>query len=125
MQTVLVRANKQAEIVEIKGDLKSMQEAVGGLIEAIHLYDSYYLIFNEEGKLRGMEPNRALYAKDLFGEGCDIPDELVDIIVGPFFVVDSSGGDFVGLDNEEAQMFLERFAKPERFVRVGSRIVCE
>lgn len=60
--------------IRISDDLKSMQRAVGGLIEMICPFEdeSAILVCNEEGKLNGMEGNRRL-------EG--------DVIAGPFFII--------------------------------------
>lgn len=67
---------------EVKNDLKSLQTEVGGYLEPIALCNNLVLICNEEGKLRGLPPNRQL------GN---------DIIAGDFFLVGAKGEDFVSL----------------------------
>ncbi len=69
----------------ISNDLKNLQRFVDGYIEAVPVSANIVMICNEEGKLRGMEPN--------FGW-------LGDVIVGPVI--------FCGVDGEEfADMPLE------------------
>ena len=48
------------EVVEYEGKtmpLELMQEKVGGFIELIRLVDGRYIVFNEEGKLKGLPFN--------------------------------------------------------------------
>ena len=124
MKTVIVRAHKQPEITEIEDNLNSLQEAVEGYIEAVYIKDGYVLVCNEEGKLHGLELNRALYGKDYYGEGSDEPEEMIDIIAGPFLVLKTGEDNFVGLTDAEAQQMYKRFEKPESFFRMLGRIVC-
>jgi hypothetical protein len=44
-------------VVEIGGSLESLQESVGGYIEAVGLFDKLTLICNEDGKLTGLPYN--------------------------------------------------------------------
>ena len=85
----------------IENDLKSMQRAVGGLIEFVNpcYDDDAVLVCNEEGKLNGMEGNRRL-------EG--------DVIAGPFFIIrEDGGGGTTDLTDEQVQKYAQRFAEPE------------
>ena len=50
MEVLLVEPGKEARIAEIGSDLKSLQAAVGGYIEAAYFFDDpVALICNEEG----------------------------------------------------------------------------
>ena len=86
--------------IRIGNDLKSMQRAVGGLIEIVYPFDDdAILVCNDEGKLNGMEGNRRL--KD-------------DVIAGPFFIVRDDGeGGTADLTDEQVQKYAQRFAEPE------------
>ena len=87
--------------IHIGNDLKSMQRAVGGLIEMICPFEdeSAILVCNEEGKLNGMEGNRRL-------EG--------DVIAGPFFIIRDDGeGGTTDLTDEQVEKYSRRFAEPE------------
>ena len=87
--------------IHIGNDLKSMQRAVGGLIEMICPFEdeSAILVCNEEGKLNGMEGNRRL--ED-------------DVIAGPFFIIrDDGNGGTTDLTDEQVEKYVQRFAEPE------------
>ena len=65
MTVVACYPGKTAQAIEIDGSLESMQQIVGGYIEAIYPFDDpVAIICNEEGKLNGLPLNRALYNKD-------------------------------------------------------------
>lgn len=72
---VLRAGSNEPELRSIDGSLGSMQEIVGGMIEAVTLdYESGICLYcNEEGKLKEMVANLAL-------------PELNDIVVGNVFI---------------------------------------
>lgn len=47
--------------------LEAMQEAVGGWIETVTLDRQVVIVCNEEGKIRGMEPNCAVCGIPFYG----------------------------------------------------------
>ena len=103
--TVLkVVPNCQPEVVTIKSDLRSLQEAVSvdapyvGLIEIIWLDAKTCILVNEEGKLLGLDPNRRLG---------------YDILCGVFYVV--------GQD-EEGKLTSLPSAAIERYRHIFSRL---
>lgn len=88
-----------------------MQDMVGGLIEAIYPMEedpSIALVCNDEGKLRDMPLNRALY---------DVEGNIYDIISGPFFLcaAPSDSDSFASLTDEQVAIGMERFGKPALF----------
>ena len=85
MEVLMVEPGKYPYVTTIENELEAMQKAVGGYIEAISLDDGNVIILNEEGKLMGLEGNRAL------GD---------DILVGPFFIAGSDGEHFASLSKE-------------------------
>ncbi len=95
IKVLKVEPKKKPEICLLKNDLKSLQEAVGGLIEIISLDVGVALLCNEEGKLIGLEPNRRLGS---------------DIIVGTFYVLgDDENGVLKSLSEEDAEYYAEYF----------------
>lgn len=65
MQVIICEVGKAPEVREMPNTLKALQEAVGGYIETLHPHkaglrglDNTVMIFNEEGRLRGLPPNR-------------------------------------------------------------------
>lgn len=99
IKVVIVEAGKLPATQYIGNDLKSMQEVVGGYIEEVMLDDGTVLICNEEGKLRGLKPNRRV------GN---------DIIAGTFFIAGDDGSeDFVSLTDEQIKQYAECFQEIE------------
>lgn len=99
IRVVIVEAGKLPITQYIGNDLKSMQEVVGGYIEEVMLDDGTVLICNEEGKLRGLKPNRRV------GN---------DIIVGTFFIAGDDGSeDLVSLTDEQIKQYTECFQEIE------------
>lgn len=110
MNVLIVEPGKVPRESEIGSDLKSMQEVVGGYIEAVYPYDDpVALVCNEEGKLEGLPLNRRL--------------EDYDIIAGTFFICGLSKDNFASLSPELMATYKEKFAQPEQFMRIGGQIV--
>lgn len=74
-------------------------------------------ICNEEGKITGMAPNRAVYEEN--------SREMLDIICGKFFIVYApfEAERFQSLPPDLAEKYREKFKYPERFMRVNNEIV--
>ena len=115
MEVLLVEPGKEARIAEIGSDLKSLQAAVGGYIEAAYFFDDpVALIGNEEGKVYGLPYNRAVR---------DEAGKVQDIIAGPFFVCGLGEDDFCPLPKELQAKYLDMFKYPEKFTAIGGKLV--
>ena len=115
MEVLLVEPGKEARIAEIGNDLKSLQAAVGGYIEAIYPFDDpVALVCNDEGKIMQMPLNRALRGED---------GKIYDAIAGPFFVCGIGEDDFCSLPKDLQAKYLEKFRWPEKFLAIGGSIV--
>ena len=108
IKVVMVEPGKEAYITEIETGLEDYYSALGcDMIEAVYPFeDMVCLVCDEEGKMNGSEPNRALKNED------DIP---YDVIYGKFFICDCSGEDFGGLSDELAEKYLRQFKAVEYF----------
>lgn len=109
ISVLLVEPGKCPKVIEIEDTLEAMQNIVGGDIEVYEPFDDEIaIVCNEEGKVKGLPLNRAIYSDR---------GELVDIIAGTFFVcyapVDSEG--FLNLPKELAEKYEEYFKEPESF----------
>lgn len=113
MDVVFVEPGCESRREMIGTELADLQRAVGGLIEVCTIEeDKVYLICNEEGKINGMSPNRALFD----GDG-----DISDIIFGPFFICGAKGESFDSLPEDKMKEYTERFKNPEHFlVRNGN-----
>ena len=64
ISVLLVEPNKYPKMIEIDDTLEAMQEVVGGDIEEYMPFeDEVAIICNEEGKVNGLTPNRAVYGE--------------------------------------------------------------
>lgn len=106
--TVLkVAPGSAPEVVTLKNDLRSLQEAVSidapyvGLIEVVELDAKTIILCNEEGKLIGLAPNRR------FG---------TDILCGVFYVIGQDReGNFNSLPPAAIEYYRKVFTHPECF----------
>ena len=86
-----------------------MQSLVEGDIEEYMPFDDEVaIICNEEGKMRGLPLNRAVYVDN---------KEMVDIIAGKFFICYApiESEKFLSMPKELARKYEEKFKYPERF----------
>ena len=118
MCVLIVEPKRRPEVKEIDGSLKSMQEVVGGLIQALYPFDEpVALVCNDEGKLMNLPANRGLR---------DENGQIYDIIVGTFFICGAPGDsdNFTSLTLEQIERYRERFHTPEVFLGMDGQIVC-
>lgn len=79
MRVVMVEPGKDPYVTFIGDELEDLQKAVGGHIEAVHLFsDPVVLICNEEGRLLNLPENRMGFRGTFFFCG-EREDDLVDI----------------------------------------------
>lgn len=108
MKVLRIQPLSFPEVIEIKDNLKSLQEEVGGYIEAIYPWeDEVALICNEEGKINGELLNRALY---------DEEGRMYDIIAGTFLIVGLTEDNFGSLSDELINKYKTMFKRPEIWV---------
>ena len=115
LKVLMVEPQKKPYAAEIPAGLKGLQMAVGGYIEAVYPYeDPVALVCNEEGKLLGLDLNRALR---------DENGHIYDVLAGTFLVVGLGDEDFASLPDDLMEKFEQKFHTPEEFFQVGNRLV--
>lgn len=103
MKVLVVEPMKAPYEREISGSLASMQEVVGGDIEATYPFtDPVGLVCNSEGKFLGLPPNRLLYDDN------GVP---YDMVCGTFFLVGLGDENFVSLTPEQSQKYQRHFGR--------------
>ena len=111
MKILIIEPLKEPYVKEIDGKLETMQSIVGGLIQAIYPFDhpEIALICNDESKLMGLPPNRALFDKN---------GKIIDIIAGTFFLCSAptDSDDFEGLTDEQIKKYTKRFEAIEIYI---------
>ncbi|MDR3585801.1 MAG: DUF3846 domain-containing protein [Desulfosporosinus sp.] len=66
LRVVVIEPGLPAKIQEVNNDSASFQSKVGGYIEHVPFFkDDIGFLFNEEGKLIGLPPNRINYYGDI------------------------------------------------------------
>lgn len=83
---------------EIENTLESLQNEVQGYIEIINMpsISDLVIIFNEEGKLKDLEPNFAVNGSMIFG----------NVIIAK----DNLDGDLTNLEDEEIKLIKKMFS---------------
>ena len=111
---ILCEPGKEARVTTIPNSLGSLQQTVRGYIEAIYPFeDPVAIICNEEGKLNGMELNRALR---------DDSGQIYDILAGQFILIGLGDDDFASLSKEFQEKYCRTFKHPEMFLWNGNQI---
>ncbi len=116
IHVVLVEPGKLAREADIGTELSDLQRAVGGgFIETFYPFDELcVLVCDDEGKLNGSAPNRAIRGEN---------GKVEDIIFGPFFICDCSQEDFGSLSEEQVERYKKRFEKPEHFYMMDGEVI--
>lgn len=98
VKSLIVEPGKKPVQKEIGTSLEDLQAIVGGMIELVPIDDYCHVLCNEEGKIRGLKPNRVW---------------ISDILVGTFCIVrtDDEGG-FTDLLEDDIVRFSELFETP-------------
>ena len=114
---MVIEPGQKPKVREIDGTLESMQEIIGGLIQAIYPYEQpVALVANDEGTMLGLPLNRGLRDED---------GKLYDIICGTFFIVGApaDSGSFLSLTDVQAKYFAALFATPEMFLSINGHLL--
>ncbi len=113
--TVLVVAPGEKPTVEtIPAGLDSLYNQVGEPIQAIYPFEEPVgIVCNDNGKINGMQLNRALR---------DDENSIYDIVSGTFLVVGLGEEDFCSLSPEQIEKYSEHFAEPEMFFMLDGEI---
>jgi len=118
MKVLIVAPEKRPYAKDIDSDLQSMQEVVGGLIQAVYPFEEpVALICNEEGKLLNLPLNRALRESG--------SNHIYDVVVGTFFLcgAPSNSENFESLTEEQIRRYSEVYAVPEVFCYSHGRLL--
>ena len=90
MKVLIKNVGENTKIADVENDLQSLQNLVGGYIEALPLTKDVLLICNEEGKLKGLPVNFNI-----------VINGKIESIVGNVFFVGKNDSDFDSLTNEQ------------------------
>lgn len=90
IEVAIKRAGEDLEFISIENELEEFQELVEGCIEVVNIANTLDMIINDEGKIKGLEPNMVIAG---------------DLICGDIIFVDSNDeGDFESLSDENIEL---------------------
>ena len=108
MRVLVVEPMEAPYVSEIGSSLEDLQNAVGGWSETIYPFDdNAAVICNEEGKLNGLDLNRAMR---------DETGAIYDVIAGKFLVAGMKDDEFSSLSQEQIETYAELYKNPEVFL---------
>ena len=113
IRVLLFEPGKYGRAIEIDDTLEGMQQAVGGWIEEYMPFeDEVAIVCNEEGKIQGLPPSRAIY---------DDEGQLLDIISGDFFIAYApiESEKFLSIPPELEKKYLDKYGLPEKIYCTG------
>lgn len=109
---IVKEPGKKARAHYIENTLEELQGIVGDYLEAVTINDQVVILCDEEGKLKGLEPNFGI-ARGTDGIIITDPEHGEDIIVGPAIIVGVHGDEFADLDLWDFTELLEQIYKVE------------
>lgn len=114
ISVLFIQPQKPPELITVNNDLSSLQDLVDGSIEVVYPYeDQVGLICNEEGKVKSLPLNRALY---------DESGAIYDIIAGNLVIAGLGEDDFISLNDDLASKYFNKFVHPESFANINGQI---
>ena len=115
LPVLVVESEKKPYTKEIPSGLESLQKEVGGYIQAVYPFeDAVAIICDEEAKLKGSQPNRALRGDN---------GKIYDIVAGTFIMAGLGESDFTSMSDDMIKKYSEHFGTPEAFVNLGGRLM--
>lgn len=116
IKVLMVEPGKKAYEKEIGTSLQEMYTALDcDCIQTFYPYeDLVVIVCDDEGKINGGRPNRAVYGED---------GKMMDIICGKFFIADCSTSSFKSLPDDMMAKYKKQFLLPERFCRINGEIL--
>ncbi len=109
---LVVEPGKAPRPAKALNTLETFAEIVGGPVEVgCYLPQRVMLIYREDGKNCGLRPNRANPRGD-------------DFIFGTFMLCGFEDDSFISLTTDQQIEFQKHFAKPGKFMTIGTSIIC-
>lgn len=99
IRVLKIEPHKEPQVIHIKNSLESLQKEVDGYLEIVVLSPTAMMVFNEEGKIIGLEGNRRFNN---------------DVIVGNIIIAGiDDNRDTCSLSDAELKTYMERFKQPD------------
>ena len=111
MNILVVEAGKRPYAKEISGELESLQQTVGGYIQAIYPFEDPVALVCEE---------EALFHPE---QKWNRPVEHYGVIKGTFFICGLGEDDFTDLSPELTEKYEQHFRQAYDFVQIGRQLI--
>ena len=109
IRVIMLRPGKRATVEVIDASLSGIQKIVGGYIQAVYPFaDPVAIVCNEEGKLDGLEMNRALRNEK---------GDIYDVLCGTAFLCGLTADNFGDMPEELTEKYLQLFGRAEYLFR--------
>lgn len=109
IRVIMLRPGKRATVEVIDASLSGIQKIVGGYIQAVYPFaDPVAIVCNEEGKLDGLEMNRALRNEKGY---------IYDVLYGTAFLCGLAADNFGDMPEELTEKYLQLFGRAEYLFR--------
>ena len=99
IRVLKIEPHKEPQVIHIKNSLESLQKEVDGYLEIVVHSPTAMMVFNEEGKIIGLEGNRRFNNDEIVG----------NIIIAGI----DDNRDTCSLSDVELKTYMERFKQPE------------
>ena len=104
IRVLYVQPGKYPKVIRISNTLETFQKYVGGNIGYVTLDREAVVIFNDEGKLIQLPPNR------LYGE--------TDFFAGAFLICRDGGEDLISLTESQVEKYEKKYHSPLIFLEL-------
>ena len=109
IRALYVQPGKYPEVINIPNMPETFQKYVGGNIGYVTLDREAVVIFNDEGKLIQLPPNR------LYGQ--------TDFFAGPFLICGDGGEDLISLTDSQVEKYEKKYHSPLIFLELYPKLI--
>ena len=109
IRVLYVQPGKYPKVIRILNTLETFQKYVGGNIGYVTLDREAVVIFNDEGKLFPLPPNR------LYGQ--------TDFFAGPFLICGDGGEDLISLTDSQVEKYEKKYHSPLIFLELYPKLI--
>lgn len=125
IKAVFCEPNKMAKVVETSTDYANLRGLIGCDIATTMelITNKVVIVYNDEGKLDGSEPNRAIFQEDILTDfKTKKKHQFIDFIAGSFIICGlNEDGELISLSEKQLSQYLKLYLYPEAisFVETG------
>lgn len=127
IKVVYCKPNERAQIIETSNDYASLCDLLGYDISTTMelITNKIVIVYNDEGKLDGSKPNRAIFQEDKLTDfKTKHKHQFIDFIAGSFIICGlNEDGELISLSEKQLSQYLKLFLYPEEISMVETGIL--